>query len=231
MAIASTMEKPRWAMPPAMHAGQLLVAPGGAAGDVGRPRGVRQLAEVEGGLDVAVHARRRLVAEVRGGAHLAAGHAVDGVVEDERGEVDVAPRRVDEVVAADGGAVAVAHGDDHVQRRVGRLDARRHRQRAAVRGVHRRVVEVGADAAAAADAGDDDDLLGVELEAEDGVDERPGDRAVGAARAPERLGRAQVRLDLRRRVRPDARQLGVAGRRRLEPLLVDQGAHASSQRW
>src|SRR5665647_56679 len=34
--------------------GELLVAPRGAAGDVGRPRGVSQLAEVEGGLDVAV---------------------------------------------------------------------------------------------------------------------------------------------------------------------------------
>ena len=173
---------------------QLLIGPGGAAGDVGRPRGMGQLAEVEGGLDVAVHARRRLVAEVRRGAHLAAGHAVDRVVEDERREVDVAPRGVDEVVAADGRAVAVAHGDDDVQRRIGGLDPGGDRQGAAVGGVHRRVVQVGADAAAAADAGDDHDLLGVELEAEDGVDERPRDGAVGAARAPQRLGGAQVRL-------------------------------------
>ena len=99
--IASTNAKPLWAMPPAMSCDELLVGAGGAAGHVGRARGVSQLADVEGLLDVAVDARRRAVALEGGGAHLAAGHAVDRVVEDERGDVDVAPRGVDEVVAAD----------------------------------------------------------------------------------------------------------------------------------
>ena len=108
------------------------------------------------------------------------------------------------------------------RRGIGRLGAGGHGQGAAVGGVHGRVVQVGGDAPGAADAGHHAGPVGVELERQNGVDQRPGDDAVGAARAPERLGRAQVRGDLGGAVRRDARQAGVVGRP-LEQLFVDEG--------
>ena len=134
------------------------------------------------------------------------------------------------MVAADGHAVAVAHDHDDVEPGVGRLGAGRQSQGAAVRRVHGRPVQVGGDAPGAADAGDHAGAVGIELERQNGVDQRPGDDAVGAPRTPQRLGRAQVLRDLARAMRRDARQAGVV-RGVFEKLFVDQGAHAVSSKW
>ena len=198
-------------MPAAMSCTSFSVGVGRAAGDERGSRGARQLADVEGRLGVAVRARLGDVALVRGRAGLPAGHAVDGVVEHQRREVDVAAGGMDEMVAADGGAVAVAHDDHHVQRWVGHLGAGGHRQargracsaRWSSRG--RRVMRP-----AAADARHHRHLVRVELQREQRVDERPGDDAVGAAGAPQRLGRAQVAADLGRAVGRYSRQLPIA---------------------
>ena len=98
----------------------------------------------------------------RGGRHLAAGHAVDEVVDADDHQVHVAPRGVDEVVAADGGEVAVAGVDDHVQLGVGQLQAGGEGNGAAVGGVEGVQLHVAGDAAGAADAGDDGDLVQVD---------------------------------------------------------------------
>ena len=66
------------------QADELLVGPGGTTRHIGGPGGARQLADIEGLLDVAVDARCGEVALEGGGAHLTTGHAVDRVVPDDR---------------------------------------------------------------------------------------------------------------------------------------------------
>ena len=93
------------------------------------------------------------------GRGLAAGHAVDEVVDADDGQVHVAAGGVDEVVAADGDQVAVAGEDDDLQLRVGQLQPGGKGDGAAVGRVERVELQVAGDAAGAADAGDDRDVL------------------------------------------------------------------------
>ena len=138
----STSEKPflRIAFSITRSSGIGLATVSRAANDA--PCALRELDDVEVGLDRAERRRGRAIAGRCGRRHLPAGHAVDPVIEEQDGDVDVAPRGVDEVVAADRGAVAVARDDDHVQVRAGHLDAGGERQRAPVRRVQRVDVDV-----------------------------------------------------------------------------------------
>jgi hypothetical protein len=95
----------------------------------------------------------------RGGGVLAFGEAVDPVVEEEDLEVDVAAQGVDEVVAADGQCVAVAGDDPDGQVAAGGGESGGDGGGAAVDGVHPVGVHVVREAGAAADAGDEDDVL------------------------------------------------------------------------
>src|SRR5699024_8836584 len=89
---------------------------------------------------------------------------VDPVVEQQDVEVDVAAQGVDEVIAADGHGVAVAgdHPDGLVL--AGGDQSGGDGRRAAVDGVHAVGVEVVREAAGAADAGDEGDVLAFEAE-------------------------------------------------------------------
>ncbi len=103
--------------------------------------------------------RLGLLAQLRGRRVLALGQAVDAVVEQQDLEPDVAAQHVDQVVAADRQRVAVAGGDPHLEVGPRQLEAGGHRRRAAVDGVEAVGVHVVREAAGAADAGDDHELL------------------------------------------------------------------------
>ncbi len=162
-----------------------------AAGGEGGAGAGRQQGDVKGAVHVAVGRGGGLVAVGRGGRILAAGHAVDIVVEGHDGEAEVAARRMDEVVAADGGAVPVAGEDDDVELGVGKLDAGGEGDGAAVGGVDGVEVQIPGGAGGAADAGDDHEVVAVEIifrivdELLDGDGHIAHDGAVAAAGAPD----------------------------------------------
>ena len=109
-------------------------------------------------------------------------HAEIEVVEDEDGQADVPTRGVDQVRASDTGA-AVSHDDDDREVRARQLDPRRVGDAAAVEAVEgtRREVLVGEPRAA--DVGDQDDSLRVELQRHERRVEVIEDRVVAAPRA------------------------------------------------
>src|SRR5207249_10203359 len=90
---------------------------------------------------------------------LALRQAVDAVVEQDNRDVDVAAQRVQKVVAADTEAVAVAGDDEDLEVTARCLEAGGYRRRAAVDAVEAVSVHVIRQAAGAADARDEDDLL------------------------------------------------------------------------
>ncbi len=130
--------------------------------------------------------RRRLghLAELGGRRVLALGQPVDAVVEQQDVEVDVAAQDVDQVVAADRERVAVAGDDPHRQLGPRRLEPGGDRRRAAVDGVEAVGVHVVREAARAADAGDEDEVLARDAELGQHLLHLREDRVVAAARAP-----------------------------------------------
>jgi hypothetical protein len=86
--------------------------------------------------------------------------------------------------------------------------------------VHRGVAQVLRDAPRTADAGDDRDLVLVEIQRQQGVDEAARDDAVGAAPAPQGLRAAQTVADLCRGMPRDLGQRAVA-RRPLYAFFID----------
>ena len=104
-------------------------------------------------------ARLGPLAELRGGRVLPLGQAVDPVVEQQDVDVDVAAQGVEEVVAADGQAVAVAGDHPHLQLGPRALQSGGQGRGAAVDRVDAVGVHVVREAARAADAGDEDDVL------------------------------------------------------------------------
>jgi hypothetical protein len=73
-----------------------------------------------------------LLAEFGGRRVLALGQSVDPIVEQQDVQVDVAPDGVDQMIGADRQPVSVAGDDPYRQLRIGALDARRNRRRAAM---------------------------------------------------------------------------------------------------
>src|SRR5690606_32317520 len=90
--------------------------------------------------------------------------SVDPVVEQQDRDVDVAAQGVDEVVAADRERIAVAGDDPHREVLAGGGQAGGDGRGAPVDGVHPVGVEVVREAAGAADAGDEDDVLPAQAE-------------------------------------------------------------------
>src|ERR1035437_3767049 len=91
-----------------------------------------------------------------------------------------------QMVAADGRRVAVAGNHNHVQLRPNDLDRLGHRQRPAVERVDRLEVHVGAHAARAADAGDQDRVVLIQAEVVHYGRQLRHDQTDAAARAPDR---------------------------------------------
>ncbi len=98
-----------------------------------------------------------------GGRGLLFRQAIDEVVHDDVGHVDVLARAVLEVVAADGEAVAVAAEEEDVEIGAREADAAGERHGAAVDEVGAVAIDEIRKARGAADAGEGDDLLVVEL--------------------------------------------------------------------
>ena len=119
---------------------------------------------LNGGSTAAVRRRLRHLAQLGGGRVLALGQPVDPVVEEQDRQVDVAPQRVDEVVAADRQRVAVAGDHPHVEVGSGHGEAGGDGRRPPVDAVDAVGVHVVREAARAADARDEHDLLGLDAE-------------------------------------------------------------------
>ena len=124
-----------------------------------------------------------------GGTALPSRHAVGEVVDAEHGDVRVAAGGVDEVVAPNGNEVAVTAVNDHLQVRVGGMEAQRERDGATVGGVEAIAVYVAGNAAGASDAGDDRERVHVNPGFFQRLHEAGDGRADAAARAPD-VGKA-----------------------------------------
>ena len=135
-------------------------------------------------VDRAGRGRLRPLAELRRRGRLALGQAVDPVVEHHERDVDVPPHRVEDVVAADRERVAVAGDHPDHQLRAGGLEAGGERRRAAVDRVEAVGVHVVRQAAGAADAADEDDVLLRHAEVGHLLLGLGEDRVVAAAGAP-----------------------------------------------
>jgi hypothetical protein len=164
----------------------LLVAIDGA-GDERRAGADGERQRIERRVDRAGGRRLGDLADLARRRGLALRQAVDAVVEEQDLDRDVAAQRVDQVVGADRQRIAVAGDDPHRQVVARGGQPGRDRGGAPVDGVHPIGVHVVREAAGAADAGDEDDLLGRDPqlghEALDGGEHR----VVAAARAPARL--------------------------------------------
>ena len=154
----------------------------------------------------------------RGGRGLPLGEPVDAIVEHHVGDVDVAPRGVREVAGADREAVAVAPDHHHGEPRVAELDPDRHRQGAAVHPVEPVALDEPGQAAGAADARDQRQVVGIDLQIGERLGERVQDPEVAAAGAPDRLDPSAVVLGRALRFRL------ARGRRRVD---VRRARHSS----
>ena len=157
------------------------------AGDEARLGGQGDHQRVDRVVDRPERRRLRLLAELRGGRGLAFGEAVDPVVEHHDVDVDVLPHRVQDVVPADRERVAVPGDDPDHQLRPRQLEAGGDRGRPAVDRVEAVRVHVVREAAGAADAADEDDVLLGDPEVGHHLLRLGQDRVVAAARAPLRI--------------------------------------------
>jgi hypothetical protein len=110
--------------------------------------------------------------------------AVDLVVHDDVGQIEVAAHGVDEVGHADAVAVAVAAHRHDVQVVVGERGPGGHGQRASVQAVHTVRVDEPGQVRRAADAGDDQHVVGLDLQLDDGFLQRLEDAEIPATRTP-----------------------------------------------
>src|SRR5206468_10430635 len=86
------------------------------------------------------------------------------VVKEKDFDADVAAEHVNRVVAADGKRVTISGSDPYFQLRARNLDSGGHRGSASVDGVESVSVHVIREAARAADAGDNDEVLALDAE-------------------------------------------------------------------
>ena len=142
---------------------------------------------IEGVVDRSQWGRLAAVSEEGGGRVLPLGETVHLVVEEHDLDVHVAPDAVQQVVAADGEAVAVAGDDPHGQVGVHRLQPRGDGGRPPVDGVDAVGVHVVREAARAADARDEDDLLPGDADLRKDLLHLREDGIVAAAGAPPHL--------------------------------------------
>ena len=151
--------KPLWSMPCTIRSASSFGLPEKPRATNVAPLAIASCSGLIGPVRRALGRRLGHEADHGGRRRLALGQPVDRVVHDDVADVEVAPRGVDEVPAADGERVAVTAQRQHLQVRVGDLDARGDRHGPAVDGVE----AVGADEerqpARAADAADQHDVL------------------------------------------------------------------------
>ena len=138
-------------------------------------------------VDRAIRRGLRALAELGGRRILAFGEPIDLVVVQDDLEVDVAPQHVQDVVAANAECVAVARDYPHAQLRPRSLEPGSDRRRAAMDAVEPVRVHVIRQAARAADAGDEDDVLARQAEIGHQLLRLREDRIVAAPRAPAHL--------------------------------------------
>src|SRR5262249_57870755 len=115
---------------------------------------------------------------------LALGQPIDAVVEHQDAEVEVAAEHVDQVIASDGERIAVARHDPYRELRPRDLEAGRDGGCATVDGMEAVGVDVVGEAARAADAGDEDEVLARHAELGQELLHLGEDGIVAAARAP-----------------------------------------------
>src|SRR4051812_12561844 len=163
---------------------ELVLVAAEAAGDEARAHEEGEAHGVDGGVLVG-QALLRLRAFVGGRGELALGEAVDAVVLEDVGHVHAAAHDVGELAEADGGGVAVAGDAEVDQVPVGEVRAGKNARHAAVDGVEavRVAEEVVGGLGAAADAGELGDAVGLDVEVEEGLDQRRRDGVVAAAGA------------------------------------------------
>ena len=146
------------------HRGEVLAVGVDRAGHEGALGAQGQRDRVERVVHRAHRGRLGDLAGLGGGGVLTLGQAVDPVVEQQDRHVDVAAQRVDQVVAADRERVAVAGDDPHREVLARGGQAGRNRGGTPVDRVHAVGVEVVREAAGAADAGDEHDVLAAQPE-------------------------------------------------------------------
>jgi hypothetical protein len=182
------------------HLDEPLLVAVDRARDEGGAGAEGQRQRVERRVDRAAGGRLGHLAELARRRGLALGQAVDAVVEEQDLDGDVAAQRVDEVVGADRQRVAVAADDPHREVIARGGQAGGDGRGAAVDGVHPVGVHVIREAPGAADAGDEDDLLGRDAELGHEALDGGEHRVVAAAGAPARLlVGLEVRLGQRQR--------------------------------
>ena len=135
-------------------------------------------------IDRSGRCRLRHLAHLGGRRVLPLRQAVDAVVEHQNVDVEVAAQDVDEMVAADRERVAVAGHDPDRQLGARRFQAGRDRGRAAVDRMEAVRVHVVREAARAADAGKEDEVLARDAEVGEDALHLGEDRVVAAAGAP-----------------------------------------------
>ncbi len=154
------------------------------AGDEGRLGAERDGERPQRPVDRAHRRRVRALAQRRGRRVLALGQTVDLVVVQDDLQVHVAAQDVQDVVAADAQGVAVTGDHPDAELGPGGLEAGGDGRRAAVDAVEAVGVHVVGQAAGAADAGDEDDVLARDAEVGHDALGLGEDRVVAAAGAP-----------------------------------------------
>ena len=207
----SITAKPLWLMPSTISSASSFGLPEKPRATKVAPQAIASSSGLIGAVRRALRGRLGDEPDLARRRGLPLGQPVDVVVHDDVADVEVAARGVDEVAAADGEGIAVAAQRQHLQVRVGDLDARRDRHRPAVHAVEAVGRHEERQAAGAADARDHHDVLGSVALLAHRVVERVQDAEVAAARAPGRLLVALVVVEL---------GSGLT-RRRLSGMLMD----------
>ncbi len=178
------------------------------ARDIGRAGGQRKHARADRPVGRAHGRRLRHFAQLARRRVLALREPVDPVVEEQDRDVDVAPEHVQQVVAADRQAVSVPRDHEDLELGPGELEPGRQGRGAAVDGVEAVGVHVVREAARAADARDEHDVLSRDAEIGHRLLHRAQDGVVPAAGAP-----AHVLVGLEVLLRVLRRRAGSAGDR------------------
>ncbi len=131
----------------------------------------------------------------RGRGDLPLRQAVDLVVHHDGRDVEVAACGVRQVARADGEVVAVAAECDHREVRSRHLDAGGGGQRATMDAVVAVGIDEAGEAAGAADAGDDTEIVLIHVHRDERFVERREDAEVAAPRAPDRAQAGTVMCD------------------------------------
>ena len=156
-------------------------------GDKRRTRGQGQADRIDGLLDVSEWHTFRLHTFSAGRRGLACGQTINLVVHRDVQQIDIPAHRVDKVIAADSESVTVAACDDYAEVVIRKLDAGRHRQRAAVKRMHAVSVNESRQVRRTSNPADGDNIVGLDLEFDKRLLERRQHTEIAATGAPVRI--------------------------------------------